>query len=542
LSDSSAAGFSDDDGDDTLPEGTAFGPFLIRRPLGRGGMAAVYEALDTRLERAVALKVLPPEFLRHQTSARRFETEARLIARLEHPNIVPIYASGIESGIPWMSMRLLAGNNLGVLLAQRRLAPVEAMPLLRQVASALDYAHAHGVVHRDIKPSNVLLDASGAACVADFGLAQLMDSAHRLTQTGIVTGTPDYMAPEQALGKRVDHHCDIYSLGIVAYEMLTGARPFTADSPVALLLQHVHEPLPLPADRLSGSRWMDAICKATAKRPEDRWPTAGEFVDALESSIGAASVGVGVTTGGSARRLLSRHGTRWAAVVVAIVGAGAASLWFTAEQPRLSPPEPSSSSTVVSRQEAAPADPAAPAALTPASSGPADAPRARTTTPAGPPAARPGPAPQPGAPSAPPIPSQPSQETSSETPQQASGPPPSPVAVDDPDVLSPSTRTLAVAAPEPPPPDLVIAPEEIRKVTPVYPAAAVSAELEGNVILSGVVGIDGKVGNIEVLQSPHPLLSEEARKAWLQFEYKPARRNGVVEPTRLQQTFAFKLQ
>lgn len=545
LSDSLTAAFAEEEAADTLPPGTAFGPFLIRRPLGRGGMAAVYEALDTRLERAVALKVLPPEFLRDQTSARRFETEARLIARLEHPNIVPIYASGIESGIPWMSMRLLTGNNLSVLLEQRRLAPLEVVQLLRQVAAALDYAHAHGVVHRDIKPSNILLDGSGAACVADFGLAQMMDSGHRLTQTGILAGTPHYMAPEQALGKRVDHHCDIYSLGIVAYEMLTGARPFVSDSPVALLLQHVNEPLPVPADQSSGSRWMDALYKAAAKRPEDRWPTAGVFVDALESSIGAASAGAGVTRDGSSRRLLSRRETRWAAVVVTIAAAGAAGLWFAVERPRRSPPEPSSSSTVVLKTEsvpaapAAPAGPAAPNALTPALSVLADAGRARTTTPAGPPKA-PADPPQTSAPSAP-APSEPVPEPSPAAPLQTSGPPPSLVTVAGPDVLSPSTRTPTVAALAPPPIDVVIAPQEIRKVDLVYPPAAVSAELEGNVTLAGVVGIDGKVSNITVLRSPHPLLSEAARKAWLQYEYEPGRRNGVAEPMPYRQPFTFRL-
>jgi TonB family protein len=542
LSDSLTASFTEDEAADTLPPGTAFGPFLIGRPLGRGGMAAVYEALDTTLERAVALKVLPPQFLRDQTSARRFESEARLIARLEHPNIVPIYASGIESGIPWMAMRLLAGNNLSVLLEQRRLTPLEAVQLLRQVAAALDYAHAHGVVHRDIKPSNILLDGSGAACVADFGLAQMMDSGHRLTQTGILTGTPHYMAPEQALGKRVDHHCDIYSLGIVAYEMLTGDRPFTSDSPVALLLQHVHEPLPVPADPSAGSRWMDALYKAAAKRPEDRWPTAGLFVDALESSIGAASVGA-VTTGGSSRGLLSRREARWAAVVGAIV-AGAAGLWFAVEQPRRSAPVPSSSSPVVSRQETTPAAAAAaapPNVLPPASSGLADAGRVRTTTPAGPPKAPADDAPQTSAPPAP-VPPQHSPEPSPATTQQAPGPAPSLVAVEDPDVLSPSTRTPAVPAPAPPLIDVVIAPEVIRKVKPVYPPAAVSAGLEGDVTLEGVVGIDGKVSNITVVRSSHPLLTEAARKAWLQYEYKPGRRNGVAEPTPHREPFTFILQ
>jgi TonB family protein len=539
MTDSLTTALAEDEPVDTLPPGTAFGPFLIRRPLGRGGMAAVYEALDTRLERAVALKVLPPEFLRDQTSARRFDTEARLIARLEHPNIVPIYASGIESGIPWMSMRLLAGTNLSVLLEQRRLAPLEAVQLLRQVAAALDYAHAHGVVHRDIKPSNILLDSFGAACVADFGLAQMMDSGHRLTQTGILAGTPHYMAPEQALGKRVDHHCDIYSLGIVAYEMLTGARPFTSDSPVALLLQHVHEPLPVPAAPSSGSRWMNAIRKAAAKRPEDRWPTAGLFVDALESSIGAAFVAAGVTTDGFSRPLLPRRETRRSALVGVIVVAGAASLWFAAGQPRRSPPAPSSSS----RQEAAPAAPAAPAgpnALTPASSGLADAGRARTTTPAGPPKA-PTHAPQTTAPPAP-VPSQPSPEPPPVATQQTSGPPPSLVAVDGPDVLSPSTHPSEVAAPAPPSIDVVIAPRLIREVDPVYPPAAVSAELEGDVLLEGMIGIDGKVSNITVLRSPHPLLNEAARKAWLQHEYEPGRRNGVAEPTPYRKTFKFTLQ
>lgn len=161
----------------TLSPGTTVGLFQIVGVLGRGGMATVYEAYDRRLERAVALKVLPPEFLHDGTFAKRFENEARVIAKLEHPNIVPIYASGIDEGIPWMGMRLLAGGNMGKLLENGRPALSFAVQMLRDVADALDYAHARGVVHRDIKPTNILRDGSGRMCVADFGLAQMLEGA-----------------------------------------------------------------------------------------------------------------------------------------------------------------------------------------------------------------------------------------------------------------------------------------------------------------------------------------------------------------------------
>ena len=168
-----------DDGIDapstTLLAGAEVGPFVILRLLGRGGMAAVYEARDVRLDRTIALKVLPQEFLYDDTFARRFEHEARVIASLEHGHIVPIYASGIDRGIPWMSMRLLAGGNLGDRLAHHRPDPREAVRMLRSVADALDYAHAHGVVHRDIKPTNLLLDSSDAVYIGDFGLAQILE-------------------------------------------------------------------------------------------------------------------------------------------------------------------------------------------------------------------------------------------------------------------------------------------------------------------------------------------------------------------------------
>ena len=230
------------------PPARCGGPQVVS-VLGRGGKATGYGAYERRLERAVALKVLPPEFLDDGTFAKRFENEARVIAKLEHPNIVPIYASGIDEGIPWMSMRLLAGGNLGALLGARCPPSSHFVQMLRDIANALDYAHARGVVHRDIKPTNILRDDAGRLCVGDFGLAQMLEGGAGPTRTGTLVGTPQYMAPEQALGHAADHRSDIYSLGIVAYEMFVGDVPFAGDSPVAVLVKHVTEPVPRLATR-----------------------------------------------------------------------------------------------------------------------------------------------------------------------------------------------------------------------------------------------------------------------------------------------------
>src|SRR5262245_29539907 len=175
-------------------------------------MATVYEAYDPSLERSIALKVLPPEFLHEQAFARRFRREAKVIARLEHPNIVPIYASGIDEGIPWMSMRLLTGGSLGARLDRSRLPIGQSLQILRKVADALDYAHARGIVHRDIKPTNILLDGPEHVCVADFGLAYIRDFNLQLSRSTTIAGTPHYMAPEHGLGKDIDHRSDIYSV------------------------------------------------------------------------------------------------------------------------------------------------------------------------------------------------------------------------------------------------------------------------------------------------------------------------------------------
>jgi serine/threonine-protein kinase len=259
-----------------LVPGSPFGPYRVIEPLGRGGMAAVYKAYEAKLDRHVALKVLPAEFLHDETFAARFLREARIIARLEHKDIVPIYDFGIEEDVPWMAMRLVGGGTLWTLLsAERRLTPMRVAGILRGVADALDHAHAQGVIHRDLKPQNVLLDESGHVYLADFGIARMVEGSTVLTRAGMVTGTPRYMAPEQGMGQALGKTADIYALGVMAYEMLTGSVPFDADTPVAVLMKHLQHPVPLAPLQPFPERLRGVVLKALAKAPADRWQTAG---------------------------------------------------------------------------------------------------------------------------------------------------------------------------------------------------------------------------------------------------------------------------
>lgn len=265
--------------------GETFGAYRILEPLGRGGMASVYKGYEAALDRCVALKVLPGEFLHDETFAERFRREAKVVARLEHPNIIPIHAFGIEGGIPWMAMRLISGGPLSSLLRGDRLTHERIITILRGVADALDYAHGKGVVHRDVKPQNILLDEAERVYLADFGIAKMVEGSGALTQTGMITGTPQYMAPEQATGQPVDQRVDIYALGVVAYEMLTGRVPFAADTPVAVLMKHVTEPMPIPPASTVPEPLVRALLKGMAKKPEERWDSAGAFVRALEQGL-----------------------------------------------------------------------------------------------------------------------------------------------------------------------------------------------------------------------------------------------------------------
>jgi hypothetical protein len=282
-----------------LSAGSNVGPYRIIEPVGRGGMASVFKAYEASLDRYVALKVLPPEFLHDPTFAERFRREAQTIAKLEHPQIIPIFAYDIDTatGTPWMAMRLISGGSLSQRIRRGRLAPAECARILKDVGDALDYAHSAGVIHRDVKPQNVLLDDSGRVYLADFGIAKMVEASAHMTATGMITGTPQYMAPEQALGKSIDKSIDIYALGIVAYELFTGRVPFSADTPVAVLMKQASEPMPLPPVNEVQEEVTRAILRATAKDPSARWPTATAFARAITNAttqVGGAVAATGV--------------------------------------------------------------------------------------------------------------------------------------------------------------------------------------------------------------------------------------------------------
>jgi serine/threonine-protein kinase len=271
-----------------LQPGSAFASYRIVALLGRGGMGAVYQAHEPVLDRHVALKVLSNELLDDPSFAGRFRQEVRLAAKLEHPHIVPVLAHGIEEGQPWMAMRLMAGGSLARRLKDGPLAPRDAVAILGAVARALDHAHDGGVVHRDVKPANVLLDGEGRAYLADFGLAKVLGSTSVATATGLVHGTPSYMAPEQALGAKVDRAADVYALGVVAFECFTGRLPFTGATPMAIVMKHVHEPVPEAAPDEVAPPVNAVLRRCLAKTPAERWPSAGVFAAALGEAVAAA--------------------------------------------------------------------------------------------------------------------------------------------------------------------------------------------------------------------------------------------------------------
>ncbi|HUD69381.1 MAG TPA: Stk1 family PASTA domain-containing Ser/Thr kinase [Acidimicrobiales bacterium] len=278
---------------------TFSGRYEVTHLIARGGMAQVFRALDLRLGRHVALKVLFPELSVDRTFVERFRREAQAAANLSHPNVVAVYDWGEDEGTYFIVMELITGTSLATALRTERTLPAtRAASIAAQVASALTYAHRHGVVHRDIKPGNVMLTDDGQVKVTDFGIAQAVSTEEGLTMAGSVMGTAAYFSPEQAEGAVVDGRSDVYSLGIVLYEMLAGRTPFVGDSPVAVASMHVRNTPPLlrdlnpavPAD-------IEAVTmRALAKAPDDRYQSAEEFrSDLLRFTEGQPVLAEGVT-------------------------------------------------------------------------------------------------------------------------------------------------------------------------------------------------------------------------------------------------------
>ncbi len=258
-----------------LAAGTVLGKYKLLRLLGRGGMADVYEAEDQMLGRHVALKVLPPEFGRDTTAVARFEKEVRAAAVLNHSGIVTVYDVAQADGVHFYAMRLLGGGDLRNRI-DHGLTDIEALTILRALADAFSHAHAAGFVHRDVKPENILFDEQGRAVLTDFGIAKAISSSSKMTATGVSIGTPRYISPEQARGKPVDARADLYSLGVILFEMLTGKLPFEAEDSLALIFKHVTEPVPPLPESLQ--RYQPLIDTLMAKEVDQRPASAAELV------------------------------------------------------------------------------------------------------------------------------------------------------------------------------------------------------------------------------------------------------------------------
>jgi len=273
--------------------GKSLGRYHILEHLGEGGMARVYRALDTRLEREVAVKVLAPIFQTTPKSLKRFELEARTLAQLKHPNIVEILDFGTHDGITYLVMEFIHGGTLKQLIASQPYGKdipfpwYDAATLLAPIADALRYAHEKHIIHRDIKPSNILIDRQHKPVLTDFGIAKILDLGETLdlTVTGVGMGTPEYMAPEHGLGKKVDERSDIYSLGVVFYELVVGRKPYTADTPLAVLHKHAYDPLPRPRDinRDIPDKVERVLLHALEKEQANRYENMGLFARTLQN-------------------------------------------------------------------------------------------------------------------------------------------------------------------------------------------------------------------------------------------------------------------
>jgi serine/threonine-protein kinase len=393
------------------------GRYEVLAVLGRGGMGTVYSARDRVIDETVALKVLRPEIADSPEFNQRFLNEVRLARRVTHPIVCRIHEYGEDGGLRFLVMELVKGQDLRRLLATGPLTPERALEIAIQAADGLQAIHTAGIIHRDLKTANLMVDGAGGIKLMDFGIAKPVEGGDKAAPSGYIVGTPEYMSPEQGRGRSVDARSDIYSLGVVVYELFTGRVPFHADTPIATLMMHVEAPPPLDDPALPPAVVV-VLRRALAKDPGDRYPSAEAMADALR---GRSTLRLGRASRGMAGRL----------VVAAVVLIAAWAAWRGL--PASAPPPPVASPVVAPPAQPAPVDPS-PAAASPA------APLV-TPTP-GTPAAAPTPLPRASA-----LPA------SSQTPDQPSSIPlPSPaplVAATAPPSISPEATVPPMAVPRP---------------------------------------------------------------------------------------------
>ncbi|GAB4548479.1 MAG: hypothetical protein Fur002_25360 [Anaerolineales bacterium] len=273
--------------------GENIGPYRIMEQLGQGGMATVYKAYHASLDRYVALKVLHPAFNQDQTFTLRFQREARVVARLEHQNIVPVYDYAEHEGRPYLVMKYIEGDTLKARLNQGPLNSQEIEQVVNSVGYALAYAHRQGILHRDIKPSNVMIAKDGTMYLADFGLARIAEAGESTLSSDAIMGTPQYISPEQAMGKKdLDAGTDIYSFGVMLYEMVVGRVPFTSDTPFSIIHDHIYTPLPLPRSVNSNvpEQVERVLLKSLAKDRADRYASIEDLIKAFKDAWTEAGV------------------------------------------------------------------------------------------------------------------------------------------------------------------------------------------------------------------------------------------------------------
>src|SRR5918994_429426 len=322
--------------------------YRLEEKIGSGGMSSVYRAFDPMLERWVAIKLMHRDISNDPDQLERFRREARAVAQLNHPHVVTVIDAGEDDGAPYIVFEYVEGETLKDRIRRLGRLPVaEAVAYAIEIARALECAHAHLLVHRDVKPQNVLIDPDGRAKVTDFGIARSLE-AQGLTATGRVLGTTDYVSPEQALGEAIDARSDIYSLGVLLYEMLTGEVPFHAETQVGVAMKHVNEPLPnVQSRRPEVSAALAAVGEtATAKDPEQRYLTMAAMLRDLEAALEVEVSRAGKSTGevtsvldsvpSPRRRILTRRSVSWAGILLVLVGAAAAVaiVAFTGEEER----------------------------------------------------------------------------------------------------------------------------------------------------------------------------------------------------------------